>query len=48
MMGLLARKRISGYTGDVLGAAQQLVEISLLVLGASLASSGRLGTVWWA
>jgi adenosylcobinamide-GDP ribazoletransferase len=48
MMGLLARKHISGFTGDVLGAAQQLVEISLLVLGASLASSGRFGTVWWA
>jgi adenosylcobinamide-GDP ribazoletransferase len=48
MMGLRARKHISGYTGDVLGATQQLAEISLMVLGASLASSGRIGTAWWA
>lgn len=48
MMGLLARRHISGYTGDVLGAAEQIVEISLLVFAASLASSGRIGAVWWA
>jgi adenosylcobinamide-GDP ribazoletransferase len=47
LVGLLARRRISGFTGDVLGAAEQVVEVLLLVLGASLASSGLIETVWW-
>ena len=47
LIALLARRNISGYTGDVLGAAQQVGEIMLLVLGASLASSGHIETMWW-
>lgn len=47
LVALLARRHISGYTGDVLGAAQQVGEMSLLVLGAALASSGVVETVWW-
>ena len=46
-IGLLARRRIIGFTGDVLGAAQQVVEISLLVLGAALASAGLFERAWW-
>lgn len=46
-IGLLARRHISGFTGDVLGAAQQVSEVLLMVLGASLASSGLINSVWW-
>jgi adenosylcobinamide-GDP ribazoletransferase len=47
LIALLAHRKISGYTGDVLGAAQQVGEVLLLVLGASLVSSGHIETVWW-
>jgi adenosylcobinamide-GDP ribazoletransferase len=47
LVGLLARSRISGFTGDVLGAAEQVVEVLLMVLGAALASNGLIETVWW-
>jgi cobalamin synthase len=33
----VARDRIGGYTGDTLGATQQVVEIAVLVLVALLA-----------
>jgi adenosylcobinamide-GDP ribazoletransferase len=46
-VGLIARNKISGYTGDVLGAAQQAAEASLLVLGAGLSRAGLLDPVWW-
>ena len=48
MIGLLARSKIEGYTGDVLGATQQVAEIVLLVIGASMAMGGRiLSAGWW-
>jgi adenosylcobinamide-GDP ribazoletransferase len=31
-MGWLARRQIGGYTGDVLGAAEQVVEVLVLLL----------------
>ena len=37
----LAMRRIGGITGDVLGAAQQLVEVALLVLLAAGAAASR-------
>jgi adenosylcobinamide-GDP ribazoletransferase len=43
--GGLARRRLGGVTGDVLGAAQQLAEVGVLVLGAALAARGW--TAWW-
>jgi adenosylcobinamide-GDP ribazoletransferase len=46
-IGLMARRRIDGYTGDVLGAAQQVGEVTSLVLVAALASSGVYESVWW-
>jgi adenosylcobinamide-GDP ribazoletransferase len=47
-MGMLAMRRISGFTGDVLGAAEQVVEVTLLVLAAGLAGSGLLAPApWW-
>lgn len=38
----LAVRRFGGITGDLLGAAQQVGEISVLVLAATLAANG-----WW-
>ena len=35
-LGLLVSRQIGGYTGDVLGAAQQSVEIAVLVALAAL------------
>lgn len=43
LMGALALHKIDGITGDVLGAAQQLGEIGVLVLAA--AAAGRIP--WW-
>jgi adenosylcobinamide-GDP ribazoletransferase len=47
LIGMLAMRRISGFTGDVLGAAEQMVEIGLLLVVAALASSGVLSVPWW-
>ena len=47
VIGLLAVRRISGFTGDVLGATEQVIEIGLLLVAATLASSGGLSTPWW-
>lgn len=41
--GSLALKKIGGITGDVLGAAEQLAEIGILLLGAAIAPSAP----WW-
>ena len=35
-MGAIARRQIGGYTGDVLGAAEQLAEAAMLVAAAAL------------
>ena len=47
-LGWLAWKRIQGYTGDVLGAVEQLAEIALLVTGAALVSAQLVSGAWWA
>ena len=36
-LGLLAQRRLGGYTGDVLGAAQQFAEISVLAVAGAYA-----------
>jgi adenosylcobinamide-GDP ribazoletransferase len=46
-IGVMARTRIQGYTGDVLGAAQQVGEVTSLILAAALASSGVYESLWW-
>lgn len=46
-IGAMARRRIEGYTGDVLGAVQQVGEVTSLVLAAVLASSGIYESLWW-
>jgi adenosylcobinamide-GDP ribazoletransferase len=42
-MGALAMRRIGGVTGDVLGAAEQLVEIGILLLALAI----RTSIPWW-
>ena len=41
--GLLALQKIGGFNGDVLGAAEQLAEIGILLLIAAIHSS----IPWW-
>jgi len=41
--GLLARQKIGGFTGDVLGATEQLAEIGILLLVASAGAA----VPWW-
>jgi adenosylcobinamide-GDP ribazoletransferase len=47
LIGVLAMRRISGFTGDILGATEQIIEVGLLIVAASLASSGLLAVPWW-
>lgn len=46
-MGRLASAKVGGVNGDVLGATQQLVELSLLVLAVAAVGRG-LELAWWA
>jgi adenosylcobinamide-GDP ribazoletransferase len=41
--GSLALRKIGGVTGDVLGAAEQLAEVGILLLAAAIAPS----VPWW-
>ena len=41
--GLLARQKVGGFTGDVLGATEQLAEIGILLLVASAGAA----VPWW-
>ena len=45
-VGRVARHRLGGLTGDVLGTAQQVGEIGILLLGAGIAGSWTLPP-WW-
>ena len=47
VVGGLARRKIGGISGDVLGAAQQVAEIALLCLAAAAASHGWAALPWW-
>jgi len=46
-VGVLSMRRIGGITGDVLGAAQQVVEILVLLLGAAAVAAGWPSPAWW-
>lgn len=39
-MGALSRRKLGGITGDILGATQQVAEVSLLILGAAASAKG--------
>jgi len=45
-VGEVSRRKLGGVTGDVLGATQQLTEVSLLILGVVAATSG-FALPWW-
>lgn len=47
-MAALARARIGGVNGDVLGATQQLVELAVLVMGVAVVEQGWGELAWWA
>jgi adenosylcobinamide-GDP ribazoletransferase len=47
LMGWLAGRKLGGFTGDVLGAAEQVAEILVLLLAAGAASGGWLSAPWW-
>lgn len=47
LIGLVSQRSIGGFTGDVLGAAQQAAEVALLVLAAALTSPGLIEGAWW-
>ena len=45
--GRLAARRLRGVSGDVLGAAQQVGEVLVLLLAAAVVGQGWPGAVWW-
>jgi hypothetical protein len=46
-MGRLARVKIGGFSGDVLGANQQIAEIVILLLGAAVVHEDWGTLAWW-
>lgn len=46
-MGHLATRRLGGVGGDVLGAAQQVGELLVLLLAAAVVGREWPGAVWW-
>lgn len=46
-MSALARNKVGGIGGDVLGAVQQLSELSILLLGVAVAKGAWGPLVWW-
>jgi adenosylcobinamide-GDP ribazoletransferase len=46
-VGVLSMRRIGGLTGDILGAAQQVAEILVILLGAAAATGGWPSLLWW-
>ncbi|HEX2296485.1 MAG TPA: adenosylcobinamide-GDP ribazoletransferase [Actinomycetota bacterium] len=47
-MAFVARKKIGGTSGDVLGATQQLVDLGVLVLAAAVVHEAWGELAWWA
>jgi adenosylcobinamide-GDP ribazoletransferase len=45
--GRMARRRIGGVTGDVVGAAQQTGEVVVLLVGVVASGRGWLEVPWW-
>jgi adenosylcobinamide-GDP ribazoletransferase len=46
-VGTLARHKIGGISGDVLGATQQVGELSVLLMGAAAVHEGWPALAWW-
>jgi adenosylcobinamide-GDP ribazoletransferase len=47
VVGRIARRRIGGVTGDVLGCAQQVGEVVVLLAGLAFVRQGWLDIPWW-
>jgi adenosylcobinamide-GDP ribazoletransferase len=47
VVGALARRKLGGISGDVLGAAQQVAEIAVLALASAVATNGWTPLAWW-
>jgi adenosylcobinamide-GDP ribazoletransferase len=47
VVGFLAKRKIGGLTGDILGAAEQAAEVLVLLLAAAAALSGWGPLAWW-
>lgn len=45
--GLLAKRKIGGLTGDVLGAAEQAAEVVVLLVAVAAATNGWAPVAWW-
>jgi adenosylcobinamide-GDP ribazoletransferase len=46
-LGVAARRRLGGLTGDVLGAAEQLAEALVLLVAVVAATTGWTMVAWW-
>ena len=46
-VGRVGARRVGGVTGDVLGAAEQVAEALVLLLGAAVVTQGWRGLPWW-
>ena len=47
VVGLLARRKLGGISGDVLGAAQQVGEIAVLCLASAVVVNAWASLAWW-
>ena len=47
VIGRIARKKLGGSSGDVLGTIEQAAEAAILVLGAAIAQESWVRPAWW-
>ncbi len=47
IIGAVAKAKINGITGDVLGATQQIAEVAILLLGVVVVHNGWGALAWW-
>ena len=47
IMGALAKAKVGGIGGDVLGATQQVAELAVLSIGAAVVHEGWADLAWW-
>lgn len=47
VLWVLAKRKLGGLTGDILGAAEQAAEIVVLVMAVAVATNGWASVAWW-
>jgi adenosylcobinamide-GDP ribazoletransferase len=47
IIAMMARRKLGGLTGDVLGAAEQTAEVLVLLVATAAATNGWAPVVWW-